>query len=105
VSGSWLGETPEEVEGTFTAAKVGGVADGFGDKVFGFADGFDGGGAKNEVAEEGGGKGATGAVGGGGLEVLAGEPVEISGGEAEEVDGLGLVAGGGDDVEVGVAAG
>jgi hypothetical protein len=50
-------------------------------------------------------KGAAGAVGGGGFEVLAGEPVDISRGEAEEVGGLGVVAGGGDDVEVGVSGG
>ena len=58
---------PEEVEGAFAVAEVGGVADG-----------FDGGVAKEEMAEEGGGEGAAGAVGGGGIEVLAGEPVEIS---------------------------
>ena len=96
---------PEEVEGTFTVAEVWGVPYGFGDEVFGSADRFDRGVAKNEVAEERGGKGATGAVGGGGIEVLAGEPVEISRGETEEVDGLGLVAGGGYDVEVGVSGG
>ena len=105
--GKWtaLGEVPEQVEGTFAVAEVGGVPDGFGDEVFGSADGFDGGVAKDEVAEEGGGKGAAGAVGGGGIEVLAGEPVEISRGEAEEVGGLGLVAGRGYDVEVGVSGG
>jgi len=37
--------------------------------------------------------------------VLAGEPVDISRGETEEVGGLGLVSGGGDDVEVGVSGG
>ena len=96
---------PEEVEGAFAVSEVGSVADGFGDEMFGVADGFDGGIAKEEVAEEGGGEGAAGAVGGGGLEVLAGEPVEISGGEAEEVGGLGLVSGRDDDVEVGVSGG
>lgn len=96
---------PEEVEGTFAVAEVGGVADGFGDKVFGVADGLDGGIAEDEVAEEGGGEGASGAVSGGGVEVLAGEPVEISRGEAEDIGGLGMVSGGGDDVEMGVPGG
>ena len=86
-------------------SEVGSVADGFGDEMFGVADGFDGGVAKEEMAEEGGGEGAAGAVGGGGLEVLAGEPVKISGGEAEEVGVLGLVSGRDDDVEVGVSGG
>jgi len=76
--GGRLGEMPEEVEGAFAVAEVGGVPDGFGDEVFRVADGFDGGVAEDEVAEEGGGKGAAGAVGGGGVEVLTGEPVEIS---------------------------
>ena len=96
---------PEEIEGTFAVSEVWGVADGLGDEVLGVADGFDGGVAKDEVAEEGGGKGAAGAVGGGGIEVLAGESVEISRGEAEEIGGLGMVPGGGDDVEVGVSGG
>ena len=96
---------PKEVEGAFAVAEVRGIAYGFGDEVLGVADGFDGGVAKEEMAEEGGGKGAAGAVGGGGIEVLAGEPVEISRGEAEEVGGLGMVSGGGDDVEVGVPGG
>ena len=86
-------------------AEVGGVADGFGDEVFGSADGFGGCVAEDEVAEEGGGEGAAGAVGGGGIEVLAGEPVEISRGEAEEIGGLGMISGGGDDVEMGVSGG
>ena len=102
---SALGEVPEEVEWAFALAEVGGVADGFGDKVLGSANGFDGCVAEDEEAEEGGGEGAAGAVGGGGIVVLAGEPVEISGGEEEEVGGLGLISGGDDDVEVGVAGG
>jgi len=96
---------PEEIEGALSVSEVRGVADGFGDEVLRVADRFDGGVAKQEVAEEGGGEGAAGAVGGGGIEVLAGEPVEISGGEAEEVGGLGLVTGRDDDVEVGVPGG
>ena len=102
---SALGEVPEEVEWTFALAEVRGVADGFGDKVLGSANGFDGCVAEDEEAEEGGGEGAAGAVGRGGFDVLAGEPVEISRGEAEEVGGLGVVSGGGDDVEVGVSGG
>ena len=82
-----------------------GSADGFGDEVFGLADGFDRGVTEDELAEEGGGEGAPGAVGGGGIEVLAGVPVDISGGESEEVGGLGVVAGGGDDVKAGVSGG
>ena len=39
------------------------------------------------------------------VEVLAGEPVDFSGGETEDVGGLGVVAGGGYDVEVGMALG
>jgi hypothetical protein len=74
------GEVPEEVEGAFAVAEVWGVPDGFGYEVFGVADGFDGGIAEDEVAEEGGRKSAAGAVGGGGIEVLAGVPVDISGG-------------------------
>lgn len=61
-------------------AQVGGLADGFGDEVFGAADGFYGGVAKDQEAEERGGEGAAGAVGGGGFNVFAGEPVDISGG-------------------------
>ncbi len=56
---------PEEVEGAFALALFGGLADGFGDEVFGAADGFDGACAEEEVAEEGGGEGAAGSVGGG----------------------------------------
>lgn len=41
----------EEVEGTFAAADVRGVSDGFGDKVFGAADGFDGVVAEDEMTE------------------------------------------------------
>jgi len=37
--------------------------------------------------------------------VLAGEAVEFAGGQAEEVGGVGLVAGRGYDVQVGVAGG
>lgn len=85
-------------------AEVGGVADGFGDEVLGSANGFDGGIAEEEEREERGGEGAAGSVGGGGFEVLADEPVDFSGGETEDVGGLGVIAGGGDDVEVGVAA-
>jgi len=59
-------------------AEVWGVPDGFGDEVFGVANGFDRAVAQDEVAEEGGRKGAAGAVGGGGIEVLAGVPVDIS---------------------------
>ena len=44
-------------------------------------------------------------MGGGGFQVLAGEAVDFSGGQAEDVGGLGVVAGGGYDVEVGVALG
>jgi hypothetical protein len=76
--GFGLGEVSEEVEGAFALAEVGGVADGFGDEVFGSADGFDGCVAEDEEAEERGGEGAAGAVGGGGFDVLAGEPVDIS---------------------------
>ena len=83
--------------------EVGGSVDGFGDEVFGSSDGFDGGVAEDEETEESGGKGAAGSVGGGRLDVLADEPVDFSGGEAEEVGGLGVVSGGGDDVEMGVA--
>jgi hypothetical protein len=68
----------EEVEGTFAVAKVGSVADGFGDEVFGSANSFDGIVAEDEVAEERRGEGAAGAVGGGGIQVLAGEPVDFS---------------------------
>lgn len=82
-----------------------GVADGFEDEVLGSANGFDGGVAEDEEAEEGGGEGTAGAVGGGGFEVLAGESVDLSGGQAEDVRGLGVVAGRGDDVEMGVAEG
>jgi hypothetical protein len=96
---------PEEVEGASAVSGVGGVADGFGDEVLRVTDRFDGGVAKEEVAEEGGGEGAAGAMSGGGLEVLAGEPVDISRGEEEEIGGLGLISGGGDDVEVGVSGG
>ena len=96
---------PEKIKGAFAVAEVWGVPDGFGDEVFGVANGFDRAVAQDEVAEEGGRKGAAGAVGGGGFDVLAGEPVEISRGEAEEVGGLGMVSGGGDDVEVGVSGG
>lgn len=42
-------------------------------------------------------------MGGGGIEVLADEPVDISRGEAEDVGGLVVVAGGGYDVEMGMA--
>lgn len=94
-----------EVEGAFAVAQGWGGADGFGDEVLGAADGFDGGVAEDQVAEEGGGEGAAGSVGRGGVEVFAGEPVEISGGEEQQVGGLGMVAGGGDDVEVGVSLG
>ena len=44
-------------------------------------------------------------MGGGGIEVLAGVPVDISGGEAEQIGRLGVIAGGRDDVEVGVSGG
>lgn len=94
---------PEEVQGAAAVAEVGGVPDGFGDKVLGAADGFKGGVAENEEAEERRGEGAAGAVGGGGVEVIAGEAVDFAGGETEDVGGLGVVAGGGDDVQVRVA--
>jgi hypothetical protein len=103
--GNRLGDVSEEVDGTSAVAKVGGVADGFDDELFGAANGFDRVVAKDEVAEERGGKSAAGAVGGGGFNVLAGEPVDISRGQTEEVGGLSVVAGGGDDVEVGVLGG
>ena len=78
VHGSWLGEVPAEVEGTFAVTEVGGVADGFGDEVLGSADSFDGGVAEDEEAEQRGGEGAAGSVGGGRFDVLAGESVNIS---------------------------
>jgi hypothetical protein len=56
------------------------MANGLGDKVFGSADGLDGIVTENEVAKEGGRESAAGAVGGGGIYVLAGEPVDFSGG-------------------------
>ena len=96
---------PEEVEGTSSVAQGWGVSDGLGNEVFGVADGLDGGVAEDEMAEEGGGKGAAGAVGGGGIEVLSGKPVEIFRGESQKIGGLGLVSGGGHDVEVGVSGG
>lgn len=99
------GEVPEEIEGSFAVAEVGGSTDGFGDEVLGSANGFDRGVAEEEETEERGGEGAAGSVGGGGFEVLADEPVDFSGGETEEVRGLGVVSGGGDDVEVGVTLG
>lgn len=99
-----LGEVPEEIEGAPAVSEVGGVVDGFGDEVLGSADGFDGGVAEDEETEERGGEGAAGSVGGGGFDVLADEPVDFSGGETEEVGGLGVVAGGDDDVKVGVPA-
>ena len=95
----------ERCEGSFAVAEGGGVADGFGDEVLGSADGFDGSVTEDEKAEEGGGEGATCAVGGGGVDVFSGEPVDISGGETEDVGGLGVVAGGGYYVEVRVALG
>jgi len=100
-----LRKAANEVEWSLAVAQIWCGADGFGDEMFGAADGFDGRVAEDELAEEGGGEGAAGAVGGGGFEVLAGESVEISRGETEEVGGLGLVSAGGDDVEVGVAGG
>ena len=96
---------PEEVEGAAAVAEGGGVANGFGDEVLGAADGFNGSVSEDEEGEERGGEGAAGAVGGGGVEVVAGEAVDLAGGQAEDVGGLGVVAGGGDDVEVGVAGG
>ena len=95
-----LREVPEEIEGAFAVAEIGGVADGLGDEVLGSADGIDGGVAEDEEAEESGGEGAAGAMGGGGVDVLAGEPVDNSRGETEEVGGLVVVAGRGDDVKV-----
>ena len=86
-------------------AEAGGVAEGFGDEVFCAADGFDGCVAEDEEAEEGGGEGAAGSVGGGGMDVRADEAVDFAGGEAEDVGGLGAVAGGDDDVEMRVAGG
>ncbi len=96
---------PEEVEGAAAVAEGGGVANGFGDEVLGAADGFDGGVAQDKEGEERGGEGAAGAVRGGGVEVVAGEAMDFAGGKAEDVGGLGVVAGCGDDVEVGVAGG
>ncbi len=95
----------EEVEWAATVSEGGGVANGFGDEVFSAADGFDGIVSEDEVAEERGGEGAAGAMGGGGFEVFTGEPVEIAGGQAEEIGGLRVVSGGSDDVEVGVSGG
>ena len=73
------GAVPEEVEWAFALAEVGGVADGFGDKVLGSANGFDGCVAEDEEAEEGGGEGAAGAVGGGGFYPVTREFVELAG--------------------------
>lgn len=57
------------------------------------------------MAEEGGGEGAAGAMDGGGREVFADVPVDFSGRQAKDVGGLGVVAGSGYDVEMGVALG
>ena len=66
-SGKRSGEVAEEVERASTVAEVGGVADGFGDEVFGAANGLDRIVAEDEMAEERGGEGAAGTVGGGGF--------------------------------------
>ena len=84
--------------------EVGGSADGFGDEVLGAAYRFDGGVAEDEETEERGGEGTAGSVGRGGLNVFADEAVELAGGETEYVGRLGVVAGGGDDVKVRMAA-
>lgn len=73
-----LGEVPEEIEWSPAVAKVGGVADGFGDEVLCAADGFDGRVAQDKKAEQRGGEGAAGSVGRGGIEVLAGEAVDFA---------------------------
>ena len=76
--GKRSGAVTGEVERASAVTKSGGMANGLGDKVFGSADGLDRIVAENEVAEESGGKGAASAVGGGGIYVLAGEPVDFS---------------------------
>lgn len=73
-----LGEVSEKVERTFALPEMGSVADGLGDEVLGTANGFDLAVAEDEVAKEGRGKGAAGAVGGGRFKVLAGVLVDIS---------------------------
>ena len=80
------------------------MADGFGDEVLSAADSLDGGVAQDEETEERGGEGAAGSMGRGGVDVLAGKAMDFAGWEAEDVGGLGVVAGGGDDVEVRVPA-
>ena len=98
-----LGEVPEEIEGALAVTEVGGSADSFGDEVLGAAYRFDGGVSEDEETEERGGEGAAGAVGRGGLNVFSDETVDFAGGETEDVGRLGVVAGGGDDVKVGMA--
>lgn len=73
-------QVPEEVEGAAAVAKVGSVADGFGDEMLGAADGFDGSVAEDEEAEERGGEGAASSVGRGGVDVFAGKAVDFAGG-------------------------
>ena len=93
-----LSETPEEIEGTFAVANFGGAADGFGDEVLGAADRIDGTVAQDQETEESGGKGAAGAVGGGGVDVFADKAVDLAGRKANDVGGLGVVAAGGNDI-------
>ena len=102
--GGILGEVPEEIEGTLAMTEVGGSADSFGDEVLGAAYRFDRGVAEDEETEKRGGEGAAGAVGRGGLNVFSDETVNFAGGETEYVGRLGVVAGGGDDVKVRMAA-
>lgn len=86
-------------------AEAGGSAEGFGYVALGGVDGGYGSVAHDEPAENGGGEGAARAVGGGGVDMLAGEAMDLAGSQAEQVGGVGLVAGGDDDVQARVAGG
>lgn len=100
-----LRQPPEEIEGSTALTKSRGAAEGFRDEVFCTSDCFNGCVTENEEAEESGGEGAAGAVGGGGVDVLANEAVDLPGWKPEDVGGLRTVSGGGDDAEVRVTGG
>src|SRR6266851_5748953 len=95
---------PEVVEGAVAVADGAGGADGLGYVLLGSLSGCVGGVAQDEAAQEGAGEGAAGPVGGGGDDVFAGEPVDLACGDEEEVVRRIEVAGGGEDVEIGVGS-
>ncbi len=93
---------PEKVERPLSMTQVGGITNGFRDKVFGPSDGLHRGVAKDQMTEQRGGKRATRTMGGVGFDVVPGVPMHFSRRQQKEIGGLRVIAGGGNNVQMGV---